>query len=146
LPFTHNEVVEDVGGPVAVINAIRTIARTGALPDDLRARLREVAASRDGFPRAWRGNNQHYAECLLAVGEADAAFDALAVAVECGFADIAWADHCPLLDAWRGDARWTALRARIAERGRDVGDAWRVIPEAEALITASRSPRARPHE
>ena len=57
-------------------------------------------------------------------GDRDVALDAIARAVDIGFVDLLWLDHCPLLDSVRASPRFGALRVRLQERANAAYDAF----------------------
>jgi len=77
-----------------------------------RITAREVTARRRTFAR------QLFAEVACYFGHEDAAFTALAAAVDSGLLDLAWLDHCPTLAPLRARPKFPALRARVDERAR----------------------------
>jgi hypothetical protein len=62
-------------------------------------------------------------EVFAFIGGLDSALDAIESAANIGLIDIAWVDHCPLLDPLRTTPRFTAARAKIADRARAALDA-----------------------
>jgi serine/threonine-protein kinase len=49
----------------------------------------------------------------------------LSAGVEAGLIDLLWLDRCPLFDAMRMDMAFRTMRARIEERSRAIGEAYR---------------------
>ena len=62
--------------------------------------------------------NQLSAEVRAYVGEHP--MDDVCAAVDLGLVDIAWMDHCPLLDDLRKDPEFAPLRERVAVRAKVV--------------------------
>jgi hypothetical protein len=49
----------------------------------------------------------------------------LGAAVEAGLIDLLWLDRCPLFDPMRVDVWFRTLRARVDERSKAIGEAYR---------------------
>ncbi len=60
------------------------------------------------------------AEVLAYMGKDDEALAIIESADEIGLIDLAWLDHCPLLDPLRASPRFVGVRARVADRARGV--------------------------
>jgi eukaryotic-like serine/threonine-protein kinase len=56
------------------------------------------------------------AEAFFSAGEAERALEMLELADRSQCFDVMWFDRCPLVDPVRADARFVAMRARVAER------------------------------
>ena len=60
------------------------------------------------------------AEVFAFTGRNDEALGMIESADAIGLIDLAWIDHCPLLDPLRASPRYVAVRARVADRARAV--------------------------
>ena len=88
------------------------LAGSGVSPEQ-RERLDGAARAAGGRRRPFRF--QRNAEVHAAVGDRDAAFEAITLAVDANLLDF-WMDCCPLLDGLRSDARWTSLHETVSAR------------------------------
>ncbi len=88
------------------------------VPAAERSRMDERKRSKTITTRMQIFWNQLSAEVRTYVGEN--AIDDVRTAVDLGLFDIAWMDHCPLLDEMRKDPEFRALRDRVAARARAV--------------------------
>ena len=68
---------------------------------------------------------QRLIEAALVVEQPDDALQVLAHTSEMGLLDIVWLDHMPLFEAVRGDMRFLAIRAEVADRAARVLAAFR---------------------
>ncbi|MCA9495118.1 MAG: hypothetical protein KC621_34555 [Myxococcales bacterium] len=65
-------------------------------------------------PRFHAGLQQRLSELLVRGGEAEHALELIVDASLGALTDLAWFDHCPVLDELRGDPRFVDARARVA--------------------------------
>jgi hypothetical protein len=84
--------------------------------------------------RAFRGVLA--AELSAAYGEAELAMKGLENADSAGLFDIHWVDRCPLLRPLEKDPRFVAIRARVAERAREVREALGVATEGPSRLAS----------
>jgi hypothetical protein len=66
-------------------------------------------------------------EIALVRREPELALEPLAIAARTGLMDIVWLDHCPLLVQLADDARYTPIRAQVADRATRVLAAFRSV-------------------
>jgi serine/threonine-protein kinase len=66
-------------------------------------------------------------EIALVRREPELALEPLAIAARTGLMDIVWLDHCPLLAQLADDARYTPIRAQVADRAARVLAAFRSV-------------------
>jgi serine/threonine-protein kinase len=111
-------------GPARIALVMRDTAATRALAPEHRRFLETIIDDAAPGSRARRAFLQVRAEMLEVAGD-PAAIDSVAGAVDEGLLDLTWMDRCPVLTTARADARFAGLRARVAERAREVLDAWR---------------------
>jgi serine/threonine-protein kinase len=82
----------------------------------------EAIHALDGFAASGRTKRrrsffrQLKSEVLAYVGRGEEMFTALAEAEEAGLYDVVWMDRCPLFDPYRADARFGAIRTKVAAR------------------------------
>jgi serine/threonine-protein kinase len=90
------------------------VLTTPKLDDAQRAFMENRTSTTNGRLRTlfWQRN----AEVFAFVGEIDHALDATEGAYDSGLFDVLWADRCPILEPLRANARWPALRSKIADR------------------------------
>jgi hypothetical protein len=128
-PFKDAESLQGDGIPMLGMRTLQAIAVSGVMPADLHAQLRQALESSSGLPRHRQIGYQILAEMQFAVGQPNEAFDALRSAVDFGFADLAWAHRCPLIERWRDDPRWALLYETIRGRARGAAEAWTTAPQ-----------------
>jgi len=96
-------------------DAMRTfLAIAAGEPVDHRTRLFVIPET-----LSWRMRGiylQFRVECAAELGDTPQALEALDETNGLGLCDLPWMDHCPLLDPLRGEPRFQAVRARVAER------------------------------
>jgi serine/threonine-protein kinase len=98
----------------------------GKSPLPLLARMQDPAQSN---PRRRIFFSQVETEAACVLGDVEHAFASLARGAEDGLYDVPWMDRCPLLSLLRGEARFAALRARIAARAARVEEEY-LAPES----------------
>ncbi len=101
-----------------VILAWRAVRRGEALPPELRASNGGQNLRLHPLVRAVR--SQYTAEVLSALGEPEAALDAIEWAVASNLHDLAWMDRCPVLAPLREHPRWAPLRRVVLSRAEAV--------------------------
>jgi serine/threonine-protein kinase len=116
-------------GRIAVSIAFLELVTSGKSPFHFLRHMQDPAQS-NPRRRAFFSQLETEAACIL--GEADHALAAIARGVQDGLYDVAWLDHCPLLALVRGEARFTALRARAAARAARVEEEY-LAPDGAAL-------------
>jgi hypothetical protein len=105
-----------------MVGTYHAIARTGRFDPATREAVIALQATFDATSRGFVIGRQYHAEFLLASSQHEEGLGYVAQAVRGGLADLAWMDHCPLLDTVRGSAQWPALRDIVAARARGIVD------------------------
>ncbi len=117
-------------------------------PADVIGSIRAATASIMGVApprsRSRRFFTQLMAELAAITGHEDVALEFVEEAVNEGLLDLAWLNRVPLLEPLRGNARFEALRQRVAKRAEEVIVAWQGPAETIADALASLEPSATP--
>jgi serine/threonine-protein kinase len=102
-----------------------TLVRTRVISPSLESMAVDWGAMRSRAVRRPMFFQQLSAEVMSFVGRTDEALAGIEAADRLGLIDITWMDRCPLLEPLRTEARFVAVRPRVAERGRAVVEAMR---------------------
>ncbi|MFI5301781.1 MAG: tetratricopeptide repeat protein, partial [Polyangiales bacterium] len=97
--------------------------------ETIRAAMDALFSTAAASNRSRRFFHQLTAEQAALCGHLEGALTLVEAAVDRGLLDLAWMNRLKLLDPLRSDARFEALRARVAERAAAVAVAWRGAPE-----------------
>ncbi len=96
---------------IAMLSFIAGVTGPEAALEDIRARSQGMRAVRLRVLL-----HQMTAEVCALLGDSDATLAALQAADAVWLLDILWLDHCPLLDDYRTDPTFLAVRSSVAER------------------------------
>jgi serine/threonine-protein kinase len=109
------EPTSDVGALGRVVIGLKHLLTTGKISEAMRVHLEE--AMQNGTPRIRLVAAQGYTEMQAFARESvDAVVAIVKRAADDGLLDIAWMDHCPLLEDARRDPAWPTIRREVDER------------------------------
>jgi serine/threonine-protein kinase len=113
--------VPEATEPGTYMRIYSEFARSGVLTPDQRAFMRSRVAETAARLRPLF--LQRNAEIFAVAGDVDGALESIGDAIAGDLIDLGWMDRCPVLADVRKDARWPALYAVVAERGRSILEA-----------------------
>jgi serine/threonine-protein kinase len=116
----------DTTGRFALTHRILTLIATGdreAFFKDFDSR--EAMQRATGTGRRSMFFAQVTAEIAAFVRDETMALQYVSLAVDAGLIDLLWMDRCPLFGWMRHSVSWRSLRARVEERARAIGEAYR---------------------
>jgi eukaryotic-like serine/threonine-protein kinase len=116
--------LQDIGDPkshTAVTRTLLAIALCVRAPE----RRLSLPTPPDGNARSNAFLFQLEAEGRALTGDIDRALDALRRSTAAGLIDLSWLERCPVFTALRVDARFAPIREQVAERAREILEAYR---------------------
>jgi serine/threonine-protein kinase len=123
-PIVAPELAAGDGLETRLLRIYGEIARGGAtLPAALAAEIEGLFTEARPGSRLRPLLSQCAAEIFAWARDGERALGAIARAVDDQLFDLAWLDHCPVLVPLRADARFQALRARVADLTRPIAQA-----------------------
>jgi serine/threonine-protein kinase len=111
--------------------AMGEVLRTSRRPEGM-ATVDDLRQATRGAPRRLALFLQMYAEILGFLGDPEETLEALRLVGEAGLIDVFWLERCPLFDAVRADARFTAVHDVVRRRAGAILAAYRAPPAAAA--------------
>ncbi|MBX3130639.1 MAG: protein kinase [Polyangiaceae bacterium] len=123
-------------GPRMLLAFALDVLEQGRVSPEAQQTLHRIADTPGRPPRGRAFMYQILTELHLAVGEIDAAMDALSLAVDAGFIDWVWCERCPLLERAHAHPRFATLARRIRERA-EVVQRLELAP-TDSMVSSSR--------